>query len=439
MSSEIPTQFKNKAEKLDFIKEEIAESARLNLQRAQNITLITSLVKYDTPFLVSSSTNKKTIEDLNQNEEQCQLFLREIIENSGNKEFTYSVRDALNKILPPKKIKEDKKEKKPEDKIIIEKNIIPKQNNIQETQLKNNEKEQSKDIQKTKENKNIKTNVKPNVKTTQNQITSKNFKIDTNKTEIEKQKQRDKLEAAQLAYYNSLKKNENELLAKNIKEADDRKAEEERKAKERRDKLLNDIKEQIELDKERKEAERIKNKEEDLQYIDDFKKKLKMLEENIFYQYEENHIKALSALHESNFKEEERKLKREIEEKEKEKAKISKLNSFVNEYLKDQKKFYEMQRSLWDKKKTEKSEENAKLREKLQDKNMKTKNMIEQLTKDIQNYRLANDHLMSVASELNYTNFNTIHGPDVKLPTIEKVPEQVDPNNKENAGGQGSA
>ena len=61
MSLEIPNQFKNKAEKLDFIKEEIAESARLNLQRAQNITLITSLVKYDTPFLVSSSTNKKTL------------------------------------------------------------------------------------------------------------------------------------------------------------------------------------------------------------------------------------------------------------------------------------------------------------------------------------------------------------------------------------------
>jgi hypothetical protein len=160
------------------------------------------------------------------------------------------------------------------------------------------------------------------------------------------------------------------------------------------------------------------------------------LEENIFYQYEENHIKALSALHESNFKEEERKMRREIEEKEKEKAKISKLNSFVNEYLKDQKKYYEMQRSLWDKKKTEKSEENAKFREKLQDKNMKTKNMIEQLTKDIQNYRLANDHLMNVASELNYTNFNTIHGPDVKLPTIEKVPEQINPDNKEKANPQ---
>ena len=97
--------------------------------------------------------------------------------------------------------------------------------------------------------------------------------------EKEKQKQRDKLEAAQLAYYNSLKKNENEILEKNIKEADDRKVEEERKAKEKRDKLLNDIKEQIALDKERKEAEKLKNKEEDMQYIDDYKRKLKMLED----------------------------------------------------------------------------------------------------------------------------------------------------------------
>ena len=158
------------------------------------------------------------------------------------------------------------------------------------------------------------------------------------------------------------------------------------------------------------------------------------LEENIFYQYEENHIKALSALHESNFKEEEKKMRREIEEKEKEKAKIAKLNGFVNEYLKEQKKYYELQRSLWDKKKTEKSEENNKLRDRLQEKNQKTKNMIEELTKDITNYRLANDHLMNVAKELNYDNFNTIHGPNVKLPTIEKVPEQIDTSNnkKEN-------
>ena len=163
------------------------------------------------------------------------------------------------------------------------------------------------------------------------------------------------------------------------------------------------------------------------------------LEENIFYQYEENHIKALSALHESNFREEERKMRREIEEKEKEKEKTTKLNSFVFEYLKEQKKYYEMQRALWEKKKTEKSDENGKLREKLQDKNTKTRNMIEQLTKDIQNYRMANDHLMEVASQLNYTNFNTIHGPDVKLPTIDKVPEQANPNNNSNPNSQPAA
>ena len=89
-----------------------------------------------------------------------------------------------------------------------------------------------------------------------------------------------------------------------------------------------------------------------------------------------------------------------------------------------------MERSLWDKKKTDKGEENSKIREKLQDKNVKTKNLIDQITKDIENYRLANDHLLAVASELNYTNFSTIHGQNVKLPTIDKVPQQVDPNTK---------
>ena len=97
--------------------------------------------------------------------------------------------------------------------------------------------------------------------------------------EKEKQRQRDKLEAMQMAYYNSLKKNENEILQKNLKEAEDRNAEEERKAKEKRDKMIKDIKEQIQMDKERKEAEKIKNREEDLQYIDDYKRKLKMLED----------------------------------------------------------------------------------------------------------------------------------------------------------------
>jgi hypothetical protein len=184
----------------------------------------------------------------------------------------------------------------------------------------------------------------------------------------------------------------------------------------------------------REEIDFNKDKSEMKQSISRMKKLLAKtkLEENIFFKYEENHIKALTALHESNFQEEERKMKREIEEKEKEKEKVSKLNVFVNEYLKEQKKYYELQRNLWDKKKTEKGEEKAKIREKMQERNLKTKSMIEQLNKDIEIYRIANDHLLDVADKLNYTNFSSIHGADVKLPTIDKVPEQLDPNNKDN-------
>ena len=73
----------------------------------------TSLVKYDTPFLVSTTiSNKKTLEELDDNNENAEIFLRNLInkrgggENKGEKsEYEdYSVKDALNKILPPKKI-----------------------------------------------------------------------------------------------------------------------------------------------------------------------------------------------------------------------------------------------------------------------------------------------------------------------------------------------
>ena len=43
--------------------------------------------------------------------------------------------------------------------------------------------------------------------------------------------------------------------------------------------MLKDIKEQMEQMKIQKENEKLKRKEEDLQYIDDFKRKLKMLED----------------------------------------------------------------------------------------------------------------------------------------------------------------
>ena len=101
-------QFKSKAEKYQYIKEEIVKRSKVNLQRAQNITILNSLVKYDIPFLISStSTNKKTLKDLEENEENAAIYLRNII-NKGDGEdtegFEFSVKDALNKILPPKKI-----------------------------------------------------------------------------------------------------------------------------------------------------------------------------------------------------------------------------------------------------------------------------------------------------------------------------------------------
>jgi dynein light intermediate chain len=106
--------FKSKSEKLAYLKKEVAENSRLNPQRAQNITLINSLVKYDTPYLISSTAkNKKTLEDLKESEEDANIYLRNII-NKDNDEsligFKYSVKDALNRLLPPKKINDKDQE-----------------------------------------------------------------------------------------------------------------------------------------------------------------------------------------------------------------------------------------------------------------------------------------------------------------------------------------
>ena len=107
MQSQQPV-FKSKSEKLAYLKKEVAENSRLNPQRAQNITLINSLVKYDTPYLISStSKNKKTLEDLKESEEDANIYLRNIINKDDDESligFKYSVKDALNRLLPPKKI-----------------------------------------------------------------------------------------------------------------------------------------------------------------------------------------------------------------------------------------------------------------------------------------------------------------------------------------------
>ena len=72
--------------------------------------LFPSLVKYDTPYLVSTTINNKNDkEEIALNEEKTNSLIRNIFnrdsQSSTSNEFTdYSVKDALNLILPPKKI-----------------------------------------------------------------------------------------------------------------------------------------------------------------------------------------------------------------------------------------------------------------------------------------------------------------------------------------------
>ena len=151
------------------------------------------------------------------------------------------------------------------------------------------------------------------------------------------------------------------------------------------------------------------------------------LEENIFIDYQKNHIFALNDLHQSNFREEESKMRKEIEDKRKERENITKLNEFVYTYLKEQKHNYELQKMEWELKKKEKEAINEKIRNNLYEKNQLRRKNIDELTKKIQNYREANNHLEEVASQLNYTNFSIIHSsPDkITLPPINPIPEKI--------------
>ena len=82
-------------------------SGKLNKEQQ----LFHSLVKYDTPYLVSTTVNnKKAIEELSQDTEKTNNILRSIFYKSKNSSSAnedtedFSLKDALNKILPPKKI-----------------------------------------------------------------------------------------------------------------------------------------------------------------------------------------------------------------------------------------------------------------------------------------------------------------------------------------------
>jgi dynein light intermediate chain len=73
--------------------------------------LFHSLVKYDTPYLVSTTVNnKKALEELSQDSQKTNSVLRSIfyknknLSNDNEETEDFSLKDALNKILPPKQI-----------------------------------------------------------------------------------------------------------------------------------------------------------------------------------------------------------------------------------------------------------------------------------------------------------------------------------------------
>ena len=73
--------------------------------------LFHSLVKYDTPYLVSTTiNNKKALEELSQDSQKTNSILRSIFyknkssSNASEETEDFSLKDALNKILPPKQI-----------------------------------------------------------------------------------------------------------------------------------------------------------------------------------------------------------------------------------------------------------------------------------------------------------------------------------------------
>ena len=72
----------------------------------------------------------------------------------------------------------------------------------------------------------------------------------------------------------------NKSIEDNCKERDQKREEDEKKNIEKRNKTLAEIKQQMENSIREKEEKKLREKLEDLNYIDDFKKKLALLEES---------------------------------------------------------------------------------------------------------------------------------------------------------------
>ena len=94
-----------------------------------------------------------------------------------------------------------------------------------------------------------------------------------------KLEQRQKLIDAQFVYLQNLQKKQNEMVEKNVQISNEKQIEENRIKKEKFDKMINDINEHREQVIKMKEEEKRKLKEDDIQFINDYKNRMQKLKE----------------------------------------------------------------------------------------------------------------------------------------------------------------
>jgi len=95
----------------------------------------------------------------------------------------------------------------------------------------------------------------------------------------EKQAQRQKLIDAQIEYLTNLKNKEDARIEKSIKESEEKKQAEEKKKQDRFNMLQAEIKQQREDVKRKKEEQKLKEKNEDMKFVEEWKNKMKLLEQ----------------------------------------------------------------------------------------------------------------------------------------------------------------
>ena len=162
-----------KGEEESYENENLIENKNIDInysptkQEENNININNNINNNDKEIIEEKkeiNNNNETVEEKKEEKKEEKEEKKEEVNKEEKKE------DAEKSIKEENKEKENKIEDK---KIIEEKNILPKQPDLTETKLKNNEKEQSRNIQSPSKKENIKTNVEIKKSPNKSKATSK--------------------------------------------------------------------------------------------------------------------------------------------------------------------------------------------------------------------------------------------------------------------------